>query len=72
MHPHEYGLTKAMYSVNETLRLLSIGRTSLYAFVKRRELRAVKIGRKTLFCANDLAAFLDRLRDEPSRTNDSE
>ena len=58
MHPHEYaklkgahdvadprtfGLTKAAYTVNETIRLLNIGRTSLYAAVKRGELRPVKL-----------------------------
>jgi hypothetical protein len=34
MQPHEYGLLKAAYSVNETLALLSLGRTSLYQLVK--------------------------------------
>jgi hypothetical protein len=38
MRPHEYGLTKAAYSVNETLHLLSVGRTSLYQLVKDGEL----------------------------------
>jgi excisionase family DNA binding protein len=62
MHPHEHGLLKAMYSVNETLSVLSIGRTSLYELVKRGELRPAKLGKKTLFYACDLAVFLDRLR----------
>jgi excisionase family DNA binding protein len=64
MHPREHGLTKAMYGVNETLTLLSIGRTSLYALIKQGDLKPVKLGRKTLFCASDLAAFLDKLRGE--------
>jgi excisionase family DNA binding protein len=63
MHPHEYGLKKAAYSVTETLSLLSIGRTSLYALVKTGSLKPVKFGRKTLFYAADLAAFLASLRD---------
>ena len=53
---------KAAYGVGEVLEQLSIGRTSLYAAVKRRELNPVKFGRKTLFYATDLAAFLTRLR----------
>ncbi len=61
--PREFGLTKAAYSVGEVLKQLSIGRTSLYAAVKRRELTPVKFGRKTLFYATDLAAFLARLRE---------
>jgi excisionase family DNA binding protein len=60
--PRAFGLTKAAYAVGETLDLLSIGRTSLYAVVKRGELKHVKFGKKTLFCAADLAAFLARLR----------
>jgi excisionase family DNA binding protein len=62
MHPHEYGLRKAAYGVTETLSLLSIGRTSLYELVKCGSLKPVKFGRKTLFYASDLAAFLDRLK----------
>lgn len=60
--PRAFGLTKAAYAVGETLDLLSIGRTSLYAAVKRGELRHVKFGKKTLFYAADLAAFLVRLQ----------
>jgi len=60
--PRAFGLVKAAYAVSETLNLLSIGRTSLYAAVKRGELKPVKFGRKTLFYAADLAAFLARLR----------
>jgi excisionase family DNA binding protein len=59
--PHAFGLVKAAYTVNATLELLSIGRTSLYAAVKRGDLHPVKFGRKTLFYAADLAAFLAKL-----------
>ena len=62
MHPHEYGLLKAAYSVNETLNVLSIGRTALYGLVKNGKLKPTKLGKKTLFYATDLAQFLDRLR----------
>jgi excisionase family DNA binding protein len=60
--PRAFGLTKAAYAVGETLDLLSIGRTSLYAALKRGDLRHVKFGKKTLFYAADLAAFLVRLQ----------
>jgi hypothetical protein len=60
--PLTFGLVKAAYAVNETLELLTIGRTSLYAAVKRGELNPVKVGEKTLFYAAVLAAFLTRLR----------
>jgi hypothetical protein len=57
-----FGLQKAAYSVNETLKLLSIGCTSLYALVKRGELEPVKLGKKNLFLSPDLTRFLIRLR----------
>jgi len=60
--PRAFGLAKVAYAVGETLDLLSIGRTSLYAAVKRGDLKRVKFGKKTLFYAADLAAFLSRLR----------
>lgn len=60
--PRAFGLVKAAYAVSETADLLSLGRTSLYAAVKRGELKPVKFGRKTLFYAADLAEFLTRLR----------
>ena len=59
--PRAFGLTKAAYGVGETLELLSIGRTSLYAVVKRGDLKRVKLGKKTLFYAADIAWFLERL-----------
>jgi hypothetical protein len=49
-----------------TAELLSIGRTSLYAAVKRGELMPIKFGKKTLFCAMDLAAFLMRMKEMAS------
>jgi excisionase family DNA binding protein len=65
MNPQDYGLTKAVYSVNETLTVLSIGRTSLYKLVQRGDLKPAKLGRKTLFYAADLAALLSSLRRSP-------
>ena len=67
--PREFGLTKIAYGVGEVLEQLSIGRTALYAAVKRRELNPVKFGRKTLFYATDLAIFLARLRQARTATN---
>ena len=60
--PSALGFKKVAYAVDETLELLSIGRTALYAAVKRGDLKRVKFGKKTLFYAADLAAFLARLR----------
>src|SRR6202166_1403257 len=59
--PSVLGFTKVAYAVDETLELLSIGRTALYAAVKRGDLKRVKFGKKTLFYAADLASFLTML-----------
>jgi len=64
--PHSFGLYKAAYSVNETLAMLSIGRTQLYSLVKSGELPVVKLGKKTLFYASDLAVLLTKLRGGPA------
>jgi predicted DNA-binding transcriptional regulator AlpA len=63
IEPQAFGLTKAAYSVNETLDLLSIGRTSLYKLVSCGALRPAKLGKKTLFFASDIAAFLTKLKE---------
>src|SRR5262249_8819873 len=60
--PRAFGLTKAAYPIPEPLALLSIGRTSLYRLIERGQLRPVKLGKKTLLCADDLAAFLTRMK----------
>jgi excisionase family DNA binding protein len=64
--PRAFGLVKAAYTVTETLEILSIGRTSLYAVVKRGHLHPVKFGRKTLFYAIELASFLKVLQGRGS------
>jgi len=69
--PRAFGLVKAAYAVKETIELLSIGRTSLYAAVKRGELHPVKFGKKTLFYACDLAAFLMRLSQTGQPSEDA-
>ncbi len=61
--PQTLGLTKAAYSVNETMALLSLGRTSLYSLVKSGDLRSTKYGKKTLFLATDISTFLAKLRE---------
>ena len=62
MNPHLYNLNKAAYSVTETMAQLSVGRTKLYSLIKKGDLRPVKLGKKTIFHAGDLADFLSKLR----------
>ncbi len=62
MTPQDFGLTKAQYSVNETLNLLSIGRNSLYALMHSGELVPIKFGRKTLFAAVEIVKVIETRR----------
>lgn len=61
MSPEEFGLHKAAYGVSELLEIMPFGRTALYAEVRAGRLKATKLGKKTLFLAPDIAAFLSAL-----------
>ena len=61
--PSTFGLTKAAYTVNESLNILSIGRTSFYSLIKSGQLRPIKLGKKTLIGAHDIVALLQSLRE---------
>jgi hypothetical protein len=61
--PRAFGFTKVAYTVAETLIILSMSRTALYAAMKAGQLRPAKQGRKTFFLAPDLVAFLLSLRE---------
>src|ERR1700756_4722650 len=58
MHPHEYGLTQALYGVDDTCEKLGIGRNSLYALIHSGELVPIKFGRKTLIAAPDIVPVI--------------
>ena len=52
---------KLAYSVKEALELTGVGRTSLYAAIAARELRAIKHHKKTLILAEELRVGLESL-----------
>jgi excisionase family DNA binding protein len=52
------------YTINQTMNILGVGRTSIYKLVKSGELNALKLGRRTLIAASDIAALMNRLRKE--------
>ncbi len=66
MHPNEYNLLKAAYSVDELLDVQPAGRTTIYAEMKSGRLRATKIGKRTLFLAPDVVAWLNACRKAPA------
>ena len=41
-------MDRLAYSINDTARLLSMGRTSIYAMIADQRLDAFKLGRRTL------------------------
>lgn len=47
------------YSINEAVAAARIGRTFLYAAIKKGELPVVKLGRSTRVLHADLLAFLE-------------
>jgi excisionase family DNA binding protein len=52
------------YTINQTMNILGVGRTSIYKLVKSGELNALKLGRRTLIAASDIAALMKRLQKE--------
>ena len=47
-------MERLAYSINETARLLSLGRTSVYAMIADNRLDAFKLGRRTLIRAESV------------------
>lgn len=52
---------KLLVTVDEAARRLSIGRSHLYEFLLRGNLRSVRIGRSRRIASRDLEAFMDQL-----------
>ena len=52
-------MEKLAYSINETARTLSMGRTSIYAMIADGRLEAFKLGRRTLVKADSILRLLD-------------
>jgi excisionase family DNA binding protein len=47
------------YSINETARALSLGRTSIYAMIADGQLETFKLGRRTLVKAGSIRRLVD-------------
>lgn len=52
-------MEKLAYSINETARVLSMGRTSIYAMIAEGRLEAFKLGRRTLIKADSIRRLVD-------------
>ena len=47
------------YSINDTAKALSLGRTSIYSLIGNGRLEAFKLGRRTLIRADSVRRLLD-------------
>jgi excisionase family DNA binding protein len=52
-------MDRLAYSINETARLLSMGRTSIYAMIADSRLETFKLGRRTLVRADSIRRLID-------------
>lgn len=52
-------MNKLAYSINETARLLSMGRTSIYGMIADGRLDAFKLGTRTLIRAESIRRLVD-------------
>ena len=51
-------------TVNETARLLGIGRSTLYQLQQRGELRGIKVGTRLRFSPRDLQLYIEEHREQ--------
>ncbi|QGM98431.1 helix-turn-helix domain-containing protein [Methylocystis parvus] len=54
-------LVKLAYSIEETARITSLGRTALYEEIRAGRLKSRKAGRRTIVLADDIRAWLASL-----------
>lgn len=59
--------TPLLYDVTAAGQALSIGRNEIYHRIQTGEIRSVRIGRRRLIPATELAAFVDRLITEAAQ-----
>jgi excisionase family DNA binding protein len=52
-----------LYSISDTCRMLSIGRTSVYKLMDEGELVPVKLGKRLMIPRERLIAFVDKLME---------
>lgn len=52
-------MERLAYSINETARTLSLGRTSIYAMIADGRLEAFKLGRRTLVKAASIRRLVE-------------
>ncbi len=59
-------MTQLSLSIEEACAATGLGRTKLYQLINSGELKARKIGKRTIILKDDLEAFLNELQSYPS------
>lgn len=52
-----------LLNIEQALGQLQIGRSALYNLINRKQLTAVKIGRRTLFRSQDIKNYIENLNE---------
>ena len=60
---HSKVLTILFHSVEEAAVILGVGRTCIFALIRESKLHSVKVGKRRLLAASELAAFAHRLQE---------
>ena len=55
---------RLLYTINDAAKVLGVGRTKFYELLDAGHIATVTIGRRRLVPAEDLVAYVDRLRSE--------
>lgn len=64
LSPEGYGIRKALLTIDDTMEIISAGRTGIYKLINDGELELVKIGKSSRITALSIAGLLNRRRTE--------
>lgn len=56
-------IRKVLNSIEDAARILSVGRTTIFALIKEGHLHSVKIKNRTLLATSELESFAARLQE---------
>ena len=56
-------LHKPAYELDELVKLTPLGKTSIYEEINANRLKRTKRGRRTIFLADDVADWLEKMRE---------
>jgi len=54
---------RLLYNIRDTMRLLNLGRSTLYGLIKDGKIKPLKVGRKTLIEGAEIERFVRLLRE---------